>query len=723
MGDLANTARVLGKAMGQDATKSLDDLITALGRSSPMILDNLGLTVKVGEANEAYARKLGKTADALTDGEKKLAFYEAAMEAARVKTAQLGEQTQTLGERATTAWTMVGNVITKVVADLNVGIGAATSSGRGFIDFLDDVIKMGPAVAIQMSAMREEMKGLDAARRASMGKDVNLESFESTLLKVKNAAGQAKAAIVPLNAEQRSLALQFAATGKSAKEIAEELNKVQGWNVQAAAVEKVIAAHKTGTAASDAYAKSIATLADKLSGRDAIKSADDLVVALAKLPPIGRLTKDAQIEIARTMEAAIAVYVAAGKTIPAEYQRIAMAARAASSTVNDAMKSQIEGMQKAWSQVGGIKLDRIPIAFGFEDPSWATRESLKATRSFVGLVQQIDTVAVGKAAAQRMKDAFGPSFWTQTFGSSSQFGAGLGAALMGAIQGGGSPVNAAGGFIGQQIGTSVASKMAGSLLKDGAGMLSKSLGGLLNAVLPGIGALMGPLLGKVWSGIKGLFGGADGRKMVEEFAASMGGFDALHVKLQALGAAGEQLWIKLTQGVGRNDAKAAAAAIDEVTAALSEQETQQDEATQATEEAALATIETATQASAALDALGPKIDANKGEWASWSSVVTGEIDTVANALRALSIPSPSSVPVEGMARGGFGRVSRPTLFYSGGDEDFAFSGEGKSFGLGAMAKRPIIVDHATYLDGRVLAKNQARHLPNELEKVGVRSNR
>ena len=48
--------------MGQDATKSLDDLITALGRSSPMILDNLGLSVKLGEANEKYAQKLGKTA-------------------------------------------------------------------------------------------------------------------------------------------------------------------------------------------------------------------------------------------------------------------------------------------------------------------------------------------------------------------------------------------------------------------------------------------------------------------------------------------------------------------------------------------------------------------------------------------------------------------------------------------------------------------------------------
>jgi hypothetical protein len=93
MKTLAGAATTLGRAMGQDATKSVDDLITALGRSSPMILDNLGITVKVGEANEVYAQKLGKTAEQLTDAEKKTAFYEEAMRRAETKTKELGDQT------------------------------------------------------------------------------------------------------------------------------------------------------------------------------------------------------------------------------------------------------------------------------------------------------------------------------------------------------------------------------------------------------------------------------------------------------------------------------------------------------------------------------------------------------------------------------------------------------------------------------------------------------
>src|SRR5690606_4055055 len=152
MGELAKTATVLGRAMGKDATSSLNDLITALGRSSPLILDNLGLTVKVGEANEAYAEKLGKTSSQLTDAEKKLAFYEAAMEAARKKTAELGDQTLTLGEIATKAWTQIGNVIASSAATVNVGLGAVLSDGRQFLQFLQDTVTHGVSAATQLAA-------------------------------------------------------------------------------------------------------------------------------------------------------------------------------------------------------------------------------------------------------------------------------------------------------------------------------------------------------------------------------------------------------------------------------------------------------------------------------------------------------------------------------------------------------------------------------------------
>ena len=169
MGELAKSATALGRAMGLDATQSLNNLITALGRSSPLILDNLGLTVKVGEANEAMAKKLGTTADALTEGERKLAFYEAAMEKARQKTIELGQSSLTLGEIMSRTWVSIGNVVSQTVSDLNVGIGSAVSSVRNFGLFMEDLTKFGIGQAVLNANLREQIALASRQKKATEG--------------------------------------------------------------------------------------------------------------------------------------------------------------------------------------------------------------------------------------------------------------------------------------------------------------------------------------------------------------------------------------------------------------------------------------------------------------------------------------------------------------------------------------------------------------------------
>ena len=135
MATMAQAATVLGRAMGQDAKKSLDDLTTALGRGSPLILDNLGLTVKVGEANEAYAKSLGKASSDLSEAEKKMAFYNAAMTAARSKVAELGGVHVTLGDQ---------------IQQARVGVG-------NFIDGLSAAVTTSPALVAGFEAVRKSL--------------------------------------------------------------------------------------------------------------------------------------------------------------------------------------------------------------------------------------------------------------------------------------------------------------------------------------------------------------------------------------------------------------------------------------------------------------------------------------------------------------------------------------------------------------------------------------
>jgi hypothetical protein len=89
---LIEGGRRLGKVMGRDATEGFNDLTIGIGRQSRLILDNLGLIVRVEEAQEKYAKSIGVTVSELGENEKKLAFQRAAYESVRSKLAELGEE-------------------------------------------------------------------------------------------------------------------------------------------------------------------------------------------------------------------------------------------------------------------------------------------------------------------------------------------------------------------------------------------------------------------------------------------------------------------------------------------------------------------------------------------------------------------------------------------------------------------------------------------------------
>ncbi len=72
--ELMKIAIVRARAMGLSYTQAFNDIVTGIGRASPMILDNLGIIAKAEEAYKEYAETIGKSADELTSQEQKLAL-------------------------------------------------------------------------------------------------------------------------------------------------------------------------------------------------------------------------------------------------------------------------------------------------------------------------------------------------------------------------------------------------------------------------------------------------------------------------------------------------------------------------------------------------------------------------------------------------------------------------------------------------------------------------
>ncbi len=74
-------SRAQAAATGQSVDHLFQSLITGIKRSSPLLIDNTGLVLKVGAANEAYAKSVGKSVEELTEQEKQIAILNATVEA------------------------------------------------------------------------------------------------------------------------------------------------------------------------------------------------------------------------------------------------------------------------------------------------------------------------------------------------------------------------------------------------------------------------------------------------------------------------------------------------------------------------------------------------------------------------------------------------------------------------------------------------------------------
>ena len=94
-------------AQGADTEQSIQDLTVGLLRLSPLIIDNLGFQVRLGDANTAYAQAIGKTVEELTALERQTALVNEVMRAAVANNQNLGDisnQTALAANQLTQAW-------------------------------------------------------------------------------------------------------------------------------------------------------------------------------------------------------------------------------------------------------------------------------------------------------------------------------------------------------------------------------------------------------------------------------------------------------------------------------------------------------------------------------------------------------------------------------------------------------------------------------------------
>ena len=176
MAEMFKIAQTLGAALGVDTAHAVESLITGIGRQSRLMLDNIGIIVKADEAYKAYADGLGITTDKLTDAQKKQAFFTAAMESARTKAAELGNQQLTARDQF--------NKFNATMSDFTDFIGEKTTPiVLSFFNSFGEALKRLTETDLETTLRELQEMGASAENLAKINRLISLEEASNQIEK------------------------------------------------------------------------------------------------------------------------------------------------------------------------------------------------------------------------------------------------------------------------------------------------------------------------------------------------------------------------------------------------------------------------------------------------------------------------------------------------------------------------------------------------------------
>ena len=134
---IAKAANKLNPSLG-DTAFMYQSIATGVKRAQPLILDNLGLTIKVGSANEAMAEQLGKSVEQLTAEEKSMAILNDTLRAGKVLIDQVGGSTESL----TDAYEKMGAGATNYFNEMKKMASGIGGAGGPLGDYLNLMVAL-----------------------------------------------------------------------------------------------------------------------------------------------------------------------------------------------------------------------------------------------------------------------------------------------------------------------------------------------------------------------------------------------------------------------------------------------------------------------------------------------------------------------------------------------------------------------------------------------------
>lgn len=252
---LAKIAVDRGRAMGISMEYAFESIVKGVGRLSPLILDNLGIVLDADKTYAEFAATLGKTADSLTDTEKRAALI------ARLKE-EVSDFDSSAVMDAAGAWERLGASMENATASAGGWINAHTpivETLKGIADMLDVVSgKMSDNASTQAKGLATEIAG---AKEILEGYRKELEDMTSTKanrdwnnmfgnIDAQRAQIQGQIALI------QTLEDKLASLNKASIAVKDDMSDL-GIYKQRAEMQALEAEYSKGTVAVEWYAKAL----------------------------------------------------------------------------------------------------------------------------------------------------------------------------------------------------------------------------------------------------------------------------------------------------------------------------------------------------------------------------------------------------------------------------------------------------------------------------------
>lgn len=149
---LLEIARIQAKVTGKDVDFLFNSIVEGIRKSSPLRIDNAGLIIKTGKAEEEYAASIGKTVEQLTTEEKGIAVLNATLEAGNAALEQAGNLQETNAEKIARSTATISNIFDTLALAVQPGFGAVQDGVNSILAAVENVVKkLAPFINIIVS--------------------------------------------------------------------------------------------------------------------------------------------------------------------------------------------------------------------------------------------------------------------------------------------------------------------------------------------------------------------------------------------------------------------------------------------------------------------------------------------------------------------------------------------------------------------------------------------